>query len=68
MTNTFYTRRDDLSEFSLTFSQQRSVYDWLIFLGIIKENCISINDLPRYCDNGLMIADIINRLEGVIIL
>jgi hypothetical protein len=34
-------------------------------MNIIKENAISVDDLPAICCNGVLLADLINRLEGV---
>ena len=38
---------------------------WLEDLNIIKPNTLKLEDLPSICSTGIMLSDIINRLEGV---
>jgi hypothetical protein len=46
-------------------SIKNKIYFWLIDLNILKENSINLEDLPKLCANGVLLADLINRLEGV---
>lgn len=50
---------------NLPISLKNKIYFWLIDLGILKENSIIADDLPNLCANGVLLADLINRLEGV---
>jgi hypothetical protein len=34
-------------------------------MNLIKENAIRTDDLPTICCNGVLLADVVNRLEGV---
>jgi hypothetical protein len=52
--------QDDLSA-----SLKNKIYFWLTDLGILKENSIKADDLPNLCANGVLLADLVNRLEGV---
>src|SRR5690606_33251996 len=46
-------------------SLKNKLYFWIVDMNLIKENAIRTDDLPAICCNGVLIADIINRLEGV---
>jgi hypothetical protein len=46
-------------------SLKNKLYLWIVDLNLIKENAIKLDDLPAICCNGVLLADIINRLEGV---
>lgn len=48
-------------------SLKNKIYFWIIDLGLLKENSIQADDIPNLCCNGVLLADIINRLEGVLI-
>jgi hypothetical protein len=49
----------------LSTTLKNKIYFWLIDLGILKENSIKADDLPNLCANGVLLADLVNRLEGV---
>jgi hypothetical protein len=42
-----------------------NIINWLEDLNIIKTDSIQLDDIPAVCSSGIMLADIINRLEGV---
>ena len=44
---------------------QKDIINWLEDLNIIKPNSLQLEDIPSICSNGVLFADIINRLEGV---
>jgi hypothetical protein len=45
---------------------EKEIINWLEDLNIIKPNFLKLEDLPNFCRDGVLFADIINRLEGVI--
>ncbi len=55
------------NSFSPSTSLKNKIYFWLIDLNFLKENSIQVEDMPKLCANGVLLADLINRLEGVII-
>jgi hypothetical protein len=61
---------DDYNSFddSVPKSIKNKIMNWLIGLNLIKEGAIKYSDLPRMCANGVFLSDLVNRLEGVIIL
>ena len=69
-----YNSNNNIEEFysktkkepSLSSTYKKAIIDWMVHLAILKEQTVNIHDLPKYCDNGILTADIINRLEGVI--
>ena len=38
---------------------------WMEEIGLIKHGAVSTEDFPGYCRNGILISDLILRLEGV---
>ena len=40
------------------------VYKWLIYVNLIKKELISIDEVPSFCTNGVLLCDLINRNEG----
>ena len=45
---------------------KNKIYFWLVDLNILKENAIKVDDIPLLSTNGVLLCDLINRLEGVI--
>jgi hypothetical protein len=43
---------------------KKRLYKWLIYLNIIKEELISIEQIPLLCSNGVLLSDLINKCEG----
>lgn len=60
--HSFYTKNTS----NISSSLKNKIYFWLIDLNILKENSIRADDLPSISANGVLLADLINRLEGVI--
>lgn len=56
----------DVSQKKHTNFTQEEIIPWLEDLNIIKPNTICFEDLPAACSTGVLLADLINRLEGVI--
>jgi len=44
---------------------QEQLLLWLEEIRLIKPGLVNIEKLPSYCRNGVLLADLINRLEGV---
>jgi hypothetical protein len=44
---------------------KKKLFYWISDLNIVKENAIKLDDLPAISCNGVLLADLINRLEGV---
>lgn len=44
---------------------KHKVLEWLEEIHLIKQNAATIADFPGYCRNGVLLADLIMRLEGV---
>lgn len=42
------------------------ILQWLQDIQLIKEDAVTIAEFPSYCRNGVLFADLIQRLEGVI--
>lgn len=40
------------------------IYKWLIYVNLIKKELISIDEVPSFCTNGVLLCDLINRNEG----
>ena len=40
------------------------IFSWLIDISLLQVNKINIPDLPKYCQNGVLFANLLNRLEG----
>ena len=55
---------DDIKSSNL----KMKILHWLININIIKDGAILIDDIPRMCANGVFLGDLINRLEGVILI
>ena len=49
----------------LTDSIMKVIYDWILSLNILGEKKFKIDDLPINFDNGIVLCDLINRMEGV---
>ena len=49
----------------IPFSLKNKIYFWIVDMNLIKENAFRSDDLPNICCNGVLLADLINRLEGV---
>jgi hypothetical protein len=54
------------SNSQISSTLKNKIYFWLIDLNILKENAIKVDDIPLLCTNGVLLCDLINRLEGVI--
>jgi hypothetical protein len=50
---------------NMSHTTKNKIYFWLIDMGILKENAIEVDELPNLCANGVLLCDLINRLEGV---
>lgn len=44
---------------------KHKLLEWLEEIHLIKQNAATIADFPGYCRNGVLLADLIMRLEGV---
>ena len=44
---------------------KNKIYFWIVDMNLINENAFRADDLPAICCNGVLLADLINRLEGV---
>ncbi len=44
---------------------RQRVLEWLEEIQLIKEGSVNVADFPNYCRNGVLIGDLIVRLEGV---
>jgi hypothetical protein len=50
---------------TISTTLKNKIYFWLIDINILKENAIKVDDIPLLCTNGVLLCDLINRLEGV---
>jgi len=65
--NKFSNNENDF-DISVPRTLQIKIINWLISLNMLKEGSIKPVDIPRMCANGVFLSDLINRLEGVILL
>ncbi len=53
------------SESSIPSKMKLNIFQWLIDIKLLKENSISLSDLPNLCKNGIFLCDLINHFEIV---
>ena len=47
---------------------QNKLLDWLTQIQLIKQKATSVSEFPSYCRNGVLLSDLIQRIEGVFLL
>lgn len=52
-------------EFKISIECKHNLLEWLENIQLIKPGAASIAEFPSYCRNGVLISDLILRLEGV---
>jgi len=52
----------------LSDKTKERIWQWLMQQGVIKDKSITIKNLHEHCKDGMLIANLIQRLEGVIYL
>jgi hypothetical protein len=57
----------DTSIDGVNLNLKKKIFYWITDLNIIKESSVKYDDIPLICCNGVLLADLINRLEGVIL-
>jgi hypothetical protein len=62
-----YNKYSGLRENDISPAIKNKIYFWLIDIDILKENSVKVDDIPYICANGVLLADLVNRLEGVYI-
>jgi len=65
-------KTNSVKKFNREFPEKKGCFGfeeiipWIEDLNLIKSNSLSLEDLPEFASSGILLADLINRLEGVI--
>jgi len=51
---------------NIPYNYKKKLLDWLVDTNLFRENTIKVEDIPEVFENGVILADLVNRLEGVI--